>query len=235
MIFVVDVDAIGRVLRAGRLTCPSCGGRLRVWTPARTRRVNAEGGRSVSFTPDRGRCRDCGVTHVVLPAWYTPRRAYTADVIGSALLAGAQRESRHTIAQRLGLPVGTVASWLTAARSAATSLVAHAYSVAGPAVREHRSASASLGSDLAEALDGVGDAARAFAARTPIPPPRTDVAGTSGIDYLGLLAAQHCRQVRHRLHIAGPDGPILGLPPWHVANLITAQHGLLGARPQPVR
>jgi hypothetical protein len=37
------------------------------------------------------------------------------------------------------------------------------------------------------------------------------------------------------LHIAGPDGPILGLPPWHVANLITAQHGLLGARPQPVR
>jgi hypothetical protein len=211
--------------------CPSCGGRLRVWTPARTRRVNAQGGRPVPLTPDRGRCRDCGVTHVVLPAWYTPRRAYTVDVIGSALLAGARRESRHTIAQRLGLPVGTIASWLTAARSAATSLVAHAYSVASPAVREHRSAAASLGNDLAEALDGIGDAARAFAARTPTPPPRSDVAGTSGIDYLGLLATQHCRRVRQRLHIAGPDGPILGLPPWHVANLITAQHGLLRARP----
>jgi hypothetical protein len=188
----------------------------------------------VPLTPDRGRCRGCGVTHVVLPAWYIPRRAYTVDVIGSVLLAGARRESRRAIAQRLGLPVGTVASWLTAARSAATSLVAHAYSVAGHAVREYRSAAASWGNDLAEALDAIGDASRAFAPRTPTPPRRTDMAGRSGIDYLGLLDAEHCRQLRHRLHIAGPDGPIPGLPPWHVANLITAQHGLLAtARPRP--
>ena len=104
VIFAVDVEAIGRVLRAGRLTCPSCGGRLRVWTSARTRRVDDEGGRWVPLTPDRNRCRGCGVTHVVLPAWYIPRRAYTVDVIGSVLLAGARRESRRVIAQRLGLP-----------------------------------------------------------------------------------------------------------------------------------
>jgi Domain of unknown function (DUF6431) len=75
LIFAVDVEAIGRVLRAGRSMCPSCGGRLRAWTSARTRRVDAQDGRSVPVTPDRGRCRGCDVTHVVLPAWYVPRRA----------------------------------------------------------------------------------------------------------------------------------------------------------------
>jgi hypothetical protein len=110
--------------------------------------------------------------------------------------------------------------------------VAHAYSVAGQAVRDHRNAAASLGNDLAEAL---GDAGRAFAPRTQTPPRPTDTAGRTGIDYLSLLAAQHCRRLRHRLHVAGPDGPILGLSPWHVANLITAQYGPLGpARPQPI-
>jgi hypothetical protein len=39
VIFAVDVEAASHILRASRLACPGCGGRLRVWTPARTRRV----------------------------------------------------------------------------------------------------------------------------------------------------------------------------------------------------
>src|SRR6266545_636235 len=73
VIFAVDVEAAGHVLRAGRLTCPECGGALRVWARARTRRVHAPEGRHVELTPDRGLCRGCGTSHVVVPAWYVPR------------------------------------------------------------------------------------------------------------------------------------------------------------------
>ena len=228
MIFAVDVDAAGQLLRAGLMTCPTCGARLRVWTSARPRRVQDGEGRWVELTPDRGLCRGCAATHVVLPAWYVPRRAYTAEVIGTVLVAGAQANPRQTIAQRLGLPIATVASWLTSARTAVTSLIRHAHTVAHGAVGEHRSTASWLRNDLAEALDALGDAARAFA-RGPVrpPPPHPVAPGHSGIDYLSLLDTQHHRNLRRQLHVAAPDGPLPRLAPWHVINLITARRGLL--------
>lgn len=224
MIFAVDIEAAGRLLRAGKMACPTCAGRLRVWTAARTRAVTADGGRA-ELTPDRGRCRGCNATHVVLPAWYVPRRSYTVEVVGRVLLAGARTESRHRVAERLGVPVGTVASWLTAARKAAASLVRHAYEVAQHAVRQHRSAAHSLGNNLAEALDALGDAAREFV-HGPSSTPRP---GKTGIDYLGILDAQRHHALRQRLHVTAPDGPLHGLAPWHAVNLITARRGLLNA------
>jgi Domain of unknown function (DUF6431) len=202
MIFAVDVQAAGRMLRAGRLSCPGCSGQLRVWTAARPRAVAVADGSLSELVPDRGRCRSCGATHVVLPAWYVPRRAYVVEVVGSVLLAGAQGESRRRIAARLGLPVGTVASWLTAARKAATSLVSHAHAVAGSAVRAYRSAAQWLGTNLAEAVDALGDAARDFAVNVAAArPPR---GGQAGIDYLQLLHAQHRRDLHRQLHITRP-------------------------------
>jgi Domain of unknown function (DUF6431) len=227
MIFAVDVRAAGRMLRAGRLSCPGCGGPLRVWTAARPRTVAMTDGSRVELVPDRGRCRGCSATHVVLPGWYVPRRAYAVEVIGCVLLAGARDEPRRRIAARLGLPVGTVASWLTAARQAATMLVSRAIEVAGTAVRASRSAAHWLGSNLAEALDALGDAAREL---THTPTAAAARAGGTGIDYLQLLQIQHRRDVRRRLHIVAPDGDLSSIAPWDAVNLITARHGLLPAR-----
>jgi Domain of unknown function (DUF6431) len=229
MIFAVDVQAVGRMLRAGGLSCPSCGGRLRVWTVARPRALATADGSLVELVPDRGRCRSCGATHVVLPAWYVPRRAYVVEVVGSVLLAGVRGESRRGIAARLGLPGGTVASWLTAASKAATSLVSQAYAVGGSAVRAYRSAAQWLGSDLAEALDALGDAARELV--TALTGAQTALAGETGIDYLQLLHAQHRRELHRRLHIVAAGDDLTGLAPWHAVNLITARRGLLRADP----
>jgi hypothetical protein len=139
VIFAVDVEAAGQVLRAGRLTCPECGGALRVWARARTRRVHAPGGRHVELTPDRGLCRGCGTSHVVVPAWYVPRRAYTVEMIGAVLLGGASRTPRAALAERLGVPAATAAGWLRGVRRRAVSLIGHAIDVGGPAVGAGRS------------------------------------------------------------------------------------------------
>ncbi len=165
--------------------------------------------------PDRGRCRSCDATHVVLPAWYVPRRAYVVEVVGSVLLAGAQGESRRRIAARLGVPAGTVASWLTAARTPATSLVSQAHAVAGSAVRAYRSAAHWLGTNLAEAIDALGDAARELA--TAVAAARPPRAGETGIDYLQLPHAQHRRDL-HRQLAAHPRDRRRPVPPSTLAH-----------------
>jgi Domain of unknown function (DUF6431) len=227
MIFAVDAQAVGQLLRAGRLACPGCGGWLRVWTSARTRRIDAGHGQVIEVTPDRGRCRSCGTTHVVLPAWYVPRRAYTVEVIGRVLLAGAQTVARHHIADRLGLAAGTVASWLTAARKATGPLIRHAHTVAAYAIRQQRSPAHWLGSDLAEALDAIGSAAQGFA-QAALDPPTRALPGGTGIDYLQLVARARHRDLSRQLHLADPDA-LTTATPWQIVNLLTARHGFLTA------
>jgi hypothetical protein len=51
----------------------------------------------------------------------------------------------------------------------------------------------------------------------------------TGIDYLGLLAAQHRRDLEHQLRIADPGRQLPALPPWHLVNLITAGRLLTSA------
>ena len=232
MIFVVDAEAGGRMLRAGRLACPGCGGRLRVWTPARQREVAAPGGERITLVPDRGMCTVCGSTHVVLPAWYVPRRGYSIEVVGQVLLGGARQTGVRAVAERLALPITTVATWLRQARRAAGSLLRHACVLAGHAVGSGRSPARWSGSALAEALDALGDAARVLAAGAVSAVRAVPGPGSSGIDYLGLRAARHHAQVLRQLHVADPDDALASAPPWHVVNLITARRGLL--RPSPV-
>lgn len=160
---------------------------------------------------------------MLLPAQLVPRRAYSADVIGAALLAAAHGTSRAATARDLAVPAGTLRDWLRAARRGATALVARAAQAAmypGASVYDHRSTGSWLGSALAEALDAIGTAARALA-RSTTPVLRID--GDSGIDYQGQLDTGHRRHHLHeQLRIAAGEKSPASVPVWHLANIIPA-------------
>jgi hypothetical protein len=67
-------------------------------TPTRTVRDHAHN--ALALRPRRVRCRTCRVTHVLLPAVVTPRRADATAVIESALLASARGTGDRRIAAR---------------------------------------------------------------------------------------------------------------------------------------
>ena len=115
-----DRDVVERQLGGGELACPSCGGVLARWGNGTARRVRLPGGpdgeqdRHVVLVPRRSRCRACGATHVLLPAWCLARRADAGEVIGLALEAKAAGAGHRVIAERLGRPASTVRGWLRA-------------------------------------------------------------------------------------------------------------------------
>ncbi|MGI8310898.1 hypothetical protein [Saccharopolyspora hattusasensis] len=61
---------------------------------------------------DRARCHSCQATHVVLPGDLVARRSYPLAVIGAALVAAGAGTGSASVATRLGVPAGTVRSWL---------------------------------------------------------------------------------------------------------------------------
>jgi hypothetical protein len=116
-----DRDVVERQLGGGELACPSCGGGLARWGNGASRRVRLPGGpdglgrfRHVVLVPRRARCRGCGATHVLLPAWCLARRADAGEVIGLALEAKAAGSGHRVIAERLSRPASTVRGWLRA-------------------------------------------------------------------------------------------------------------------------
>ncbi len=96
-------------LAAGELACPSCRDSLRPWGWARAREVHGVAG---AVRPRRARCSGCLVTHVLLPVTLLLRRAYSAEVIGAALMGRAGGAGHRWIAQRLRVPAATVRGWL---------------------------------------------------------------------------------------------------------------------------
>ena len=125
----------------------------------------AAAGPDVWFCPRRARCRGCGATHVLLPAWCLARRADAGEVIGLGLEAKAAGAGHRTIAARLGRPASTVRGWLRAfavraeqVRSVFTALAASL--VTDPPLP------APAGSPAADAVAAVA-AAAAAAARVP--------------------------------------------------------------------
>jgi hypothetical protein len=158
-----DRDVVERQLGDGELACPSCGGVLARWGNGRLRRVRLLGGPDVVLVPRRSRCRGCGATHVLLPAWCLARRADAGEVIGRALEAKAAGAGHRVIARRLGRPVSTVRGWLRAftgraeqVRSVFTALAA--VLVTDPPLP------APAGSPAADAVAAVAAAAAAAAA-----------------------------------------------------------------------
>lgn len=114
-----DPLEVDKLLRNGHLRCPGCEGELRPWGHARSRGVRGEGATARS-RPQRASCSVCPQTHVLLPAFMLARRADSAAVIGTGLLANAKGTGHRKIAELLGRPVSTVRGWLRrfAARAA---------------------------------------------------------------------------------------------------------------------
>lgn len=107
-----DRGVVERQLAGGELACPSCSGVLGGWGQARARRVRMPAGPDEVLVPRRSRCRGCGATHVLLPAWCLLRRADAAAVIGAALEAAAAGAGFRKAAQMLGRAASTVRGWL---------------------------------------------------------------------------------------------------------------------------
>jgi hypothetical protein len=156
VIEVVDEEAARRALAAGVLRCP-CGGRLRRWGHARPRTVRELANRTRLVQPDRGRCRACGTTHVVLAAELLRGRAYTIGVIGAALVGASRGEGHRRLARRLTVPAGTARGWLRRARANAEDLHRLAVTTVVSIDQELLPASAPC-------LDRVGQAVAALAA-----------------------------------------------------------------------
>jgi len=61
---------------------------------------------------ERGRCRGCAGTHVLLPDLALLRRQDEVSVIGAAVEAKVAGSGFRSIASRLGVHAGTVRGWL---------------------------------------------------------------------------------------------------------------------------
>jgi hypothetical protein len=79
--------------------CDGCGSSFNPWGHARERAVRERGGRPRLVRPRRVRCRDCRVTHVLLPALDAPRRPDSANVI-LRRPAGQGRRARAPVDRR---------------------------------------------------------------------------------------------------------------------------------------
>ncbi len=160
-----DRGVVERQLAGGELACPSCGGVLARWGNAAERRVRMPGGPDVRLCPRRSRCRGCGRTHVLLPAWCLARRADAGEVIGLALEAKAAGDGHRVIAGRLGRPASTVRGWLRALAARAEQVRSVFTALAASLVTDPP-LPAPAGSAAADAVAAVA-AAAAAAARVP--------------------------------------------------------------------
>jgi len=160
-----DRGVVERQLGGGELACPLCGGVLARWGNAAERWVRMAGGPDVRLCPRRSRCRGCGRTHVLLPAWCLARRADAGEVIGLAVEAKAAGDGHRKIAERLGRPASTVRGWLRAF-SARAERVRGVFTALAASLVTDPPLPAPAGSPAADAVAAVAAAAVA-AARVP--------------------------------------------------------------------
>ncbi len=161
-----DAAGVERMLEAGSLACPGCGGRLARWGYARQRTVFGPGRSSQMVRPRRSRCTACRVTHVLLPARLLARRADEAAVIGAGLAAAALGRGYRQAAAELGVPADTVRGWLRRAAGRAGQ-VREAFTRAAAALSADPVPLEPAGSPLADAVVAVAATAAAAAARWP--------------------------------------------------------------------
>jgi hypothetical protein len=165
-----DRDEVERQLAGGELECPACGGVLGGWGNARQRPVRtAEGPDDADdevLVPRRSRCRGCGATHVLLPAWCLLRRADSAAVIGAALAAAAAGQGHRRIAGRLGRAAPTVRGWLRRFAERAEEVRVF-FTVLLARIAPDPVLPAGAASAVAAAVSAIAGAAAAIAARWP--------------------------------------------------------------------
>ena len=137
------------------------------------RRVRLPGGpdrlgrfRHAELVPRRSRCRGCGATHVLLPAWCLLRRADAGEVIGQALEAAAAGAGHRKAARLVGRPASTVRGWLRRFAGRAEPVRAF-FTVLLARTAPDPVMPAGAGSLVAAAVAAIAGAAAAVAARWP--------------------------------------------------------------------
>jgi hypothetical protein len=158
-----EVAFVEAELVGGLLACPSCRGVLGPWGHARERVLRCRAGNRL-LRPRRARCRGCEGTHVLLPALAFSRRQDEVSVIGAAIEAKVAGEGFRRIAARLGAYPETVRGWLRRFAGRADEIRALFMRCAvwldpelGPVMP--------AGSDVADALEAIAIAARAWVLR----------------------------------------------------------------------
>jgi hypothetical protein len=173
-----NAAAVEVELRAGRLACPACEGRLRPWGFARWRVLRGGDGEE-RLRPRRSRCVSCLVSHVLLPVVSLMRRRDTVEVIGAALVAHHAGAGHRRIAAANGVPATTVRGWLRrfAARSG---VIAARFTALAHRLDPELGAIQPRGSPRGDALEAIGVAAAAATRRLGPAPRWQFVAGASG-------------------------------------------------------
>jgi hypothetical protein len=165
-------------LAGGLLACPSCRGVLGPWGYARARVLRCAGG-DRPLRPRRAKCRACARTHVLLPELCLLRRRDEVAVIGAAIEARAKGCGHRRIAGLLEAPKDTVRGWLRRFAAGAEAIRAHFVRWAF-ALDPELGPIPPAGSGLADALEAIGVAARAWALRLWLRPVWPLVAVLSG-------------------------------------------------------
>jgi transposase-like protein len=164
LIVCAEVAVVEAELVGGLLGCPSCRGVLGPWGHARERVLRCLGGDRL-LRPRRARCRGCAGTHVLLPGIALLRRQDEVAVIGSAIEAKVVAgEGFRRIAARLGAYPETVRGWLRRFAERAEQLRAH-FTRCAVALDPDLGAILPAGSDVADALEAIAVAARAWVLR----------------------------------------------------------------------
>ena len=101
--------SLGRQVEVPRLRCAECQRPLIFW-PGYSRFVRVGVG-CVRIWVRRGKCRECGITHALLPAFALVRRLDLVAVIGDALARMIQGKGARSLAVERSLPPSTVRGW----------------------------------------------------------------------------------------------------------------------------
>jgi len=150
-------------LVAGGLLCPSCRGVLGPWGHARERVLRCRSGDRL-LRPRRARCRGCAGTHVLLAEVALLRRQDAVSVIGAAIGAKVAGEGYRRIASRLGVPADTVRGWLRRFTERAELVRAH-FTRCAVVLDPELGPVLPAGSGIADALEAIAVAARAWVLR----------------------------------------------------------------------
>ena len=103
--------AAGRKVQVPRPVCPSCAGPLVFWS-GYWRHVRRRGRERKIFIP-RVRCRACGVTHALLPAFTLAWRLDVAETVGAVIgQVAAGVCGVRPAAARAGVPHTTARGWV---------------------------------------------------------------------------------------------------------------------------
>jgi Homeodomain-like domain len=180
LIVCAEQARVGAELVGGGLSCPSCRWVLGPWGHGRERVLRCRSGDRLW----RARCRGCAGTHVLLPDVVLLRRQDEVLVIGAAIEAKVAGQGYRRIASWLGVHADTVRGWLRRFAERAGLVRAH-FTRCAVALDPELGRVLPAGSGVADALEAIAVAARAWVLRFGVGDPWRIASRLSG----GVLLA----------------------------------------------